>query len=519
MTRAKTTPSWRDLPRNTLVVLTTGAATFALILLALGSLNQMFARSALRAQTEAVLSGFQQSVDQARFELSTLPPPEQLTCDSGISLVLAQRAFLNSALRWIAIEREGRLWCRSHVVGMDDSSIQHGPRTAHELGAGWSLESLQDPGAHHSLFLVQRRGNARYIASLEPPRLNYVSGFICDGCQAYTLTISGDPPLTLLSSPLAAPPLVQQSVQDRTATGLELALTLQAGPRFLDHYQRQGWMASILLATLLATGVGVVLHRILRARGSLDFLIREGLRQRAFVPFYQPIVDSRDGRLLGAEALVRWVSADGRIVSPGQFIPYAEETGLILPITDQLTEQVIRDIKRFGWAGTDRFVSINLVPEQLQNLQYVERLAALLQANNLSGHNVSIEITERRQFQDLANGRRVLGALVQQGIEVKLDDAGTGFGGFSYIQELPINTLKIDKMFIDTLRAEQDAKRSVLDAIVKFAHVSKLDTIAEGVETFEQVHQLASMGVYAIQGYVYGKPMHADELDRWMEAR
>ena len=132
---------------------------------------------------------------------------------------------------------------------------------------------------------------------------------------------------------------------------------------------------------------------------------------------------------------------------------------------------------------------------------------------------MSVELTERRQFTDLESGRRALGKLVANGIDVKLDDAGTGFGGFSYVQELPIGTLKIDKMFVDTLRIGGDAKRQVLDAIVRFAQTSGLQTIAEGVETPEQVAQLSAMGVFAIQGYVYAKPMKGDDFIRWMATR
>lgn len=204
---------------------------------------------------------------------------------------------------------------------------------------------------------------------------------------------------------------------------------------------------------------------------------------------------------------------------PGQFIPYAEESGLIQPITLQLTEQITADVARLQWANSPRFVSINLVPEQLENMDYVRHLLGLIQQHQLSPHNISVEITERRQFEDMAAGKLVLQALTQAGIEVKLDDAGTGFGGFAYIQELPIGTLKIDKMFVDTLRHGDDAKRPVLDAIVEFARISKLETIAEGVETLAQVRQLADLGVHAIQGYVFGKPMPLADFEEWARTR
>jgi sensor c-di-GMP phosphodiesterase-like protein len=159
------------------------------------------------------------------------------------------------------------------------------------------------------------------------------------------------------------------------------------------------------------------------------------------------------------------------------------------------------------------------VPEQLETGDYLRHLQGLIALHGVSPNQVSVEITERRQFEDMAAGRQVLQAMVQAGFEVKLDDAGTGFGGFSYVQELPIGTLKIDKMFVDTLRTGQDAKRPVLDAIVEFARISGLKTIAEGVETEDQVRQLAALGVHAIQGYVFGKPMPFAAFQAWAARR
>jgi EAL domain-containing protein (putative c-di-GMP-specific phosphodiesterase class I) len=506
------------LPRNTLVALLAFGLTLALSMLALGSMNQRFAQRQLEAQGQTLLQGFQQGLAQARSELSQLPPLERLDCRDGLSLHLAQRTFDDGALRWLAVERDGQLLCRSHVVGIPWAEQAGAQAQWHQLDGPWSLRSLRDPNQRDSLFLVLARDGLRYIAALEPPRLAYVGDFECLACRAFKLRVLGEPPLAFASPPLLGPDTLQHELE-ASQDGLSLALSLQAGPAFLEHYRLQGWLASSLLALTLSAGVGYLTLRLLLARNSLDFLIQEGLRQRAFVPFYQPIVDSRDGRLLGAEALVRWIGADGVIRPPSQFIPYAEDSGLILPITEQLTATVVLDIARFGWAGSERFVSINLVPEQLKDHRYGEQLVAAIAANGLKPCNVSVEITERRQFKDLANGRRVLGQLTEQGIEVKLDDAGTGFGGFSYVQELPIGTLKIDKMFIDTLLMGRDAKRPVLDAIVEFAKASGLQTIAEGVETTEQVQQLAAMGVFAIQGYVYGKPMSAEDFQRWMAAR
>jgi len=178
------------------------------------------------------------------------------------------------------------------------------------------------------------------------------------------------------------------------------------------------------------------------------------------------------------------------------------------------------DIKRFGWQGMNRFISINATATQISDPSFRERLIRTLAENQIPAKNLSVEITERHQFPDLEGGRAALTYLVDAGIEIKLDDAGTGFGGFSYVQELPIGTLKIDKMFIDTLQRDGgDPKREVLFAIIEFARAARLKVIAEGAETQEQVARLKDAGVYAIQGYVYARPMPAEEFFRWMRTR
>lgn len=508
----------RHMSRDTVVESITFIAVLTLITLLLGSANRRFAERQLHSHAEGLALAFQNNIERAREELQRLPAPAQLDCPQGLSPLLAQHTFDNGSLRWIAIERDGVLLCRSHVVGIQWTGPDVPPRQLHRLDDTMALVALQGGEHRFGLFLQLTRDGVHYLAALEPPRLGYVGDVDCAGCRAFSLRIDGDPPLLLDSEPLSHAATLEQRIT-RARGALLLELILQADDNFVDHYRLQGWVATLLVGLCLASVMTYAIHRVLKVRHSMDFLIREGLRRRAFLPYYQPIVDSRDGSILGAEALVRWVGRDGQVVPPAQFVPYAEETGLIQPITDQLTETIVQDIAHFGWTGTKLYVSINLVPEQLGDTRYGKRLGELIAQHGLAGHNVSVEVTERRQFHDLVRARQVLNVLVQQNIEIKLDDAGTGFGGFSYVQELPIGTLKIDKMFVDTLRPGVDAKRPVLDAIVEFAKSSGLAMIAEGVETPEQVSALAAMGVYAIQGYVYGKPMSAREFMQWAAVR
>jgi sensor c-di-GMP phosphodiesterase-like protein len=294
-----------------------------------------------------------------------------------------------------------------------------------------------------------------------------------------------------------------------------MKFTLDATQQYVNAFSIPGHLMAAALAAAFALLLGIALFAYLTRQTSVAFLIKQGLKREDFLPYYQPIIDSRDGSVLGAEALVRWRTKRGKLIPPGQFIPYAEENHLIEPITDQVLEKVLVDIRRFGWQNSDRFISINAVAEQITDSPFCKRLLAQLAEKNIPAKHLSVEISERHQISDFERGRVALQCLVDAGVEIKLDDAGTGFGGFSYVQELPIKTLKIDKMFIDTLRKESaDPKREVLQAIIKFARAATLEVIAEGVETEDQVAHLRDAGVHAIQGFVYARPMPVEEFIR-----
>jgi sensor c-di-GMP phosphodiesterase-like protein len=336
-------------------------------------------------------------------------------------------------------------------------------------------------------------------------------------CVSHEGVIPGNPQLVIRNGSAWNQSVIHWTT-DPLASFYNLRLTVAATKEYVDRFKREGRLLAAVIAAVLALPASFLVYVLLVRRMSVANLIQQGLRRHEFVPHYQPIVDAASGSVLGAEALARW-RRDGRLIPASQFVEYAEERGLIEPITDQLILKVLADLRRLGWVGTDHYISINVTPDLIMKSAFCEGLMRLLAANGIPARNLAIEITERHRLSDLQEGRRRLSCLAGAGIDIKIDDAGTGFGGFSYVQELPVSTLKIDKMFVDTLRAPGDAKRPVLDAIIHFGRVSGLAMIAEGVETQEQVAYLMKSGVRAIQGYVYARPMPVDQLIRWMEAR
>ncbi|WP_434137701.1 EAL domain-containing protein [Photobacterium leiognathi] len=246
-------------------------------------------------------------------------------------------------------------------------------------------------------------------------------------------------------------------------------------------------------------------------------MIEIGIRKSEFIPYYQPIINSLSGEIIGCETLLRWHKSNGDIIPPNAFIDIAEKNKQIYEITDLLIDQVTADISSLKGLDDQFYASINVLPRQLENQTFATKLLQKLSEHEMPNHRLAIEVTESTPFTDLKSAKRVMQRLIDNDISIKLDDAGTGFGGFSYLQQLPFNTLKIDKMFIDTI-GTCDVKANILNAIITFGKKAKLTMIAEGVETLDQVEYLREQGVYLIQGFVYAKPMPFDELKTFINA-
>ncbi|MDD9225822.1 EAL domain-containing protein [Aeromonas hydrophila] len=290
----------------------------------------------------------------------------------------------------------------------------------------------------------------------------------------------------------------------------EIRQTLWAG-RALEHYaQQQARHDGLWLGAAVGTLLVAAYWGLRNYRRSLKGLLQAGLARREFVPFYQPVIDSRSQQVVGFEALLRWQRGGG-LIPPGAFIDYAEEQQLILPMTSQLLERVIADLPRLA---PGQWVSVNIVAAHLEH-PHLRNL--LLQHGWHSPAQLTFELTERKPITDIKTAVIEITALQQQGYHFKLDDFGTGYGGFAYLQRLGIRQIKIDKMFVDTIGTD-DLKRSVLDATIAFGRESGMEMIAEGVERQEQVDYLQKHGVHLIQGYVYAPPMALTKLKIWLLA-
>ncbi len=250
----------------------------------------------------------------------------------------------------------------------------------------------------------------------------------------------------------------------------------------------------------------------------LEEEIREGLQTNGFILYLQPQLDGKGG-LIGAEALARWQHPQRGLLSPVAFIEVAEQAGLIDELDLQMLKQTCRQLAlwRNHPQAESLSLSVNVSARFLYQADFVERLVLLLEQSGANPQRLKLELTETLLLDDLPGAVIRMNALKALGIRFSIDDFGTGYSSLAYLQRLPLDQLKIDQSFVKAL-PEDGNSASIIRAICALASSLKLEVIAEGVETDEQYRALLGMGCQSFQGYLFGRPMPVEELERLMAA-
>lgn len=251
-------------------------------------------------------------------------------------------------------------------------------------------------------------------------------------------------------------------------------------------------------------------------RVELESGLRKALTHEELVVYYQPQIDAKSGKLIGMEALVRWNHPTLGAITPDTFVPLAEETGLIIPLDQWVMQSAMRQIQRWYDAGLNPgILSINLSIKKLQQEDFLSELRDTCTELSFKAKWLELEVTEGQIMNNPERAIATLQQISDMGIQLAIDDFGTGYSSLSYLKRLPINTLKIDKSFVDGLPTDEE-DIGICKAIIALAKSLKLNIIAEGVETAEQKDFLVNNGCHVIQGYFYAKPMPAIELEKFL---
>jgi len=270
-----------------------------------------------------------------------------------------------------------------------------------------------------------------------------------------------------------------------------------------DDLRRIGVVAIALTALAILMSAFVVLHWRSKDPASA---IEDALLSDEFAPYYQPIIDLRTGKLLGAEVLARWHKSDGTIVDPEAFIAALEEHDLVRQFTRVLMRKVCIALESILAARPEMYVAFNIAPRHLNDPRIIDDIGSIFGASQIALSQIVLELTERCEFENQKTTHRIIAALHGLGIKIALDDFGTGRNGLSHIQKLGVDMIKIDKTFVDTITTERRSQ-AIASSVVGLARELKLQVIAEGLEDFEQVTALRKYGVEAAQGYLFAPPL------------
>lgn len=251
----------------------------------------------------------------------------------------------------------------------------------------------------------------------------------------------------------------------------------------------------------------------------LESAMRKGLENDEFIPYFQPQIDIKTGSLIGMELLMRWKHPSKGLIPPYKFIPLAEKTGFIIEMDRYLMNKAMKLFSSWRESGlAPGKLSMNLASKQLESSDFFEILESMISDNGCEAHSIELEVTESDIMKDPETAIKKLQRLNDLGIHLAIDDFGTGYSSLAYLKRFPVHKLKIDRSFVMDIPENEDDKE-IVKMIIGLCKILNLDVIAEGVETKEQSEFLMNNDCYLVQGYLYAKPMSADETVEYLRSK
>ncbi|MGI6225404.1 MAG: putative bifunctional diguanylate cyclase/phosphodiesterase [Peptococcales bacterium] len=243
-------------------------------------------------------------------------------------------------------------------------------------------------------------------------------------------------------------------------------------------------------------------------RIEMENSLRKALEKEEFIVYYQPILQTKTEKIIGMEALVRWEHPEKGLLSPGEFIPVLEKTGLIVPVGNWVLKKACEEVRQWHQQGfTDLVLSVNLSPAQLKD-ENVLTITKIIEESGINPNHIKLEVTESIAIDNIRYVSAILEKLESLGVGISLDDFGTGYSSLNYLRKLPITNLKIDKSFINKINLGYEEDEIAI-AVINLAHAMGLTVTAEGVETSEQLSFLKEQKCDFVQGYFFSKPISA----------
>ncbi|HYX11609.1 MAG TPA: bifunctional diguanylate cyclase/phosphodiesterase, partial [Candidatus Acidoferrum sp.] len=260
-------------------------------------------------------------------------------------------------------------------------------------------------------------------------------------------------------------------------------------------------------------GFVVSSHGAIDSASKLQFVtrLRKAVESQRWTLFYQPVLELETGRMQGVEALIRWIEPDGTMVAPGEFIPLAEELGLIELIGDWVVRELVFQATAWRELGIDLEIGFNLSPRQFWQPDLASRILARIREGEIEPGRVLVEITETSAMMDPDRAQEILWELHRGGLRIAIDDFGTGYSSLSRLREMPVSVLKIDRSFVSQVDEDPQAA-SIVGAFVELARGLGMTTLAEGIETGGELAFLRQLGCQLGQGFLFSRPVPPEEI-------
>jgi EAL domain-containing protein (putative c-di-GMP-specific phosphodiesterase class I) len=281
------------------------------------------------------------------------------------------------------------------------------------------------------------------------------------------------------------------------------AAELQRNAETAMYRAKKHSATSYVLAGVGATDSAAKLRFVTRLRKAVD--------AQRWTLYYQPVVDLDSGRMAGVEALIRWIEPDGTMVPPLEFIPLAEELGLIEQIGDWVVREISYQVKAWAELGMDLEVGFNLSPRQFWQPDLAQRIMHEIHTNGIDPSKILIEVTESSAMMDPDRAQGILTELHEAGFSIAIDDFGTGYSSLSRLRHMPVRVLKIDRSFVKDVH-EDPQSASIVSAFLELGRGLDMSTLAEGIETAEELAFLRERGCMLGQGFFFSKPVPPEEI-------
>lgn len=428
-------------------------------------------------------------------------PPEP--CFDTITRMAA--TYMQAETAYLAFVDETRVWAKSTCRGKLREFPRHASnadRVVNEGKASICLD-LQQPADRNGSTGLNRALGLRFFAGV-PIRVagSQVVGVLCV-CSCYPRNQVSEEEVEFLEEMAA---LVSDQLELRNRRRIPHQSPPAPLPGPLQCELHPGTVAHAPGTTSGATGT---------VSWPLPEDLRQAIDQKQFVLHYQPEVELATRRIVGVEALVRWQHPQRGLVPPLDFIPQAEENGLILPLGDWGLGQACRQMQIWQrrWPGLSSLrVCVNLSARQFSRMGLADHVEALLMETGLSGCHLGLEMTETSLIPDATETAKVLASLNQLGVSLHMDDFGTGYSSLSHLHRFPFDVLKIDRSFVQRMDAGRQPMQ-IVQTILELARVLDMDVVAEGIETEEQLSRLQEMGCRYGQGYLFSRPLPAVEIE------